>query len=142
MTREEREAFLADVHVGVLSVADTDGRPPLAIPMWYSYVPGGELRVVTWKQTRKLRLIRAAGRFSLCVQTESLPYKYVTVEGPVVSIDFPVDPAVRHALAARYVGAQGADAYIASTPDAPTNAVLVRMLPEHWITADFARRWE
>jgi hypothetical protein len=64
----------------------------------------------------------------------------VTVEGPVVSIDSPVDQAVRHALAARYVGAQGADAYIASTPDAPTNAVLVRMLPEHWITADFARR--
>ena len=63
MSTEGREAFLADVHVGVLSVADTDSRPPLTIPIWYSYTPGGELSLVTWKQTRKLRLIRAAGRF-------------------------------------------------------------------------------
>ena len=39
MTVDEREAFLADVHVGVLSV-DEPGRGPLALPIWYRFVDG------------------------------------------------------------------------------------------------------
>jgi nitroimidazol reductase NimA-like FMN-containing flavoprotein (pyridoxamine 5'-phosphate oxidase superfamily) len=39
MTNEEREAFLADVHVAVISVAE-DGHGPLVVPVWYSYEPG------------------------------------------------------------------------------------------------------
>jgi nitroimidazol reductase NimA-like FMN-containing flavoprotein (pyridoxamine 5'-phosphate oxidase superfamily) len=46
MTKEEREAFLADVHVGVISVAE-DGHGPLTVPVWYSYEPGGEVRIIT-----------------------------------------------------------------------------------------------
>ena len=34
MTKEERAAFLADVHVGVLAV-DEPGRGPLSLPIWY-----------------------------------------------------------------------------------------------------------
>jgi nitroimidazol reductase NimA-like FMN-containing flavoprotein (pyridoxamine 5'-phosphate oxidase superfamily) len=40
MTKEEREAFLAAVHVAVISVAE-DGHGPLMVPIWYSYEPGG-----------------------------------------------------------------------------------------------------
>ena len=36
MTPVEREAFLAEVHVAVVTVADDDGRGPLAIPLWYT----------------------------------------------------------------------------------------------------------
>jgi nitroimidazol reductase NimA-like FMN-containing flavoprotein (pyridoxamine 5'-phosphate oxidase superfamily) len=36
MTKAEREAFLADVHVAVLAV-DEPGRGPMAIPVWYLY---------------------------------------------------------------------------------------------------------
>lgn len=46
MTKEEREAFLADVHVAVISVAE-HGRGPLVVPMWYSYEPGGQVRIIT-----------------------------------------------------------------------------------------------
>ena len=52
MTKEEREAFLAAVHVGVISVAE-DGRGPLTVPIWYSYEPGGEVRVITARASRK-----------------------------------------------------------------------------------------
>jgi nitroimidazol reductase NimA-like FMN-containing flavoprotein (pyridoxamine 5'-phosphate oxidase superfamily) len=38
MSREDRERFLAGVHVGVLSVASADGAGPLAVPVWYAYV--------------------------------------------------------------------------------------------------------
>src|SRR6266436_1417632 len=86
MTKEEREAFLADVHVAVISVAE-DGHGPLVVPIWYSYEPGGEVRIITGRTSRKGKLLERAGRFSLCVQTGMLPYKYVSVEGPIVAVE-------------------------------------------------------
>jgi nitroimidazol reductase NimA-like FMN-containing flavoprotein (pyridoxamine 5'-phosphate oxidase superfamily) len=86
MTREEREAFLADVHVGIISILE-EGRGPLTVPVWYAYHPGGDLRVVTGKTSRKGSLLQRAGRFSLCAQVETPPYRYVSVEGPIVAID-------------------------------------------------------
>jgi nitroimidazol reductase NimA-like FMN-containing flavoprotein (pyridoxamine 5'-phosphate oxidase superfamily) len=44
--RGEREAFLADVHVGVLGIGRAD-RAPLPVPVWYGYVPGQDLYFVT-----------------------------------------------------------------------------------------------
>ena len=41
LSKEEREAFLAEPRIGVVSVAGDDGRPPLAVPIWYGYDPGG-----------------------------------------------------------------------------------------------------
>ncbi|MFI5217680.1 MAG: pyridoxamine 5'-phosphate oxidase family protein, partial [Candidatus Limnocylindria bacterium] len=85
MSQPEREAFLADVHVGVISIAEP-GRGPLSAPIWYGYQPGGELWIVTERDSRKGRLLQRAGRFSLCAQSEQPPYKYVSVEGPVTAI--------------------------------------------------------
>jgi hypothetical protein len=86
MTKGERDAFLADIHVAVISVA-ADGHGPLVVPTWYSYEPGGEVRIVTGRESRKGKLLERAGRFSLCVQTETLPDKYVSVEGPIVAVE-------------------------------------------------------
>jgi nitroimidazol reductase NimA-like FMN-containing flavoprotein (pyridoxamine 5'-phosphate oxidase superfamily) len=36
MTPAEREAFLAGLHVGVISLVDA-GRGPLTVPIWYAY---------------------------------------------------------------------------------------------------------
>jgi PPOX class probable F420-dependent enzyme len=135
MSQAEREEFLAAVHVGVLSVATGDGNGPLTVPVWYSYQPGGAVMLSTGSGTRKARAIRAAGRFSLCVQDEQPPYKYVTVEGPAVIGD--VTQAERLALARRYLGVEGGDAYIASSPSAD-GQVAITLTPEHWLTADFS----
>ena len=51
MTAAEREAFLADLHVGVLSIA-REGRAPLSAPIWYDYEPGGEPRKFGYLTTR------------------------------------------------------------------------------------------
>src|SRR5690349_4773581 len=88
MTQAEREAFLADVHIGIFSVAQ-EGRPPLTVPVWYMYEPGGNIRILTARDSRKLALIRQAMAFSLCVQDEEPPYRYVSVEGTVISIERP-----------------------------------------------------
>jgi PPOX class probable F420-dependent enzyme len=135
MSQEEREAFLAGVHVGVLTVVAREGRGPLAIPVWYGYSPGGVVSVTTGATSRKARAIAAAGRFSLCAQDEAPPYKYVTVEGPAVI--GPAELADRAAIARRYLGADGGDAFIAANPSA--DAVVIRMTPEHWQAADFSK---
>jgi PPOX class probable F420-dependent enzyme len=135
MSRAEREAFLAEVHVGVIAVAAGPGRGPLVTPVWYSYQPGGLVSVTTGGSTNKARAIGAAGRFSLCVQDEAPPYKYVTVEGPAV-IE-PADLAERSAIARRYLGPQGGDQFIASNPS--VDDVMIRMTPEHWQAADFSK---
>lgn len=138
MTIQERERFLSDPHVGIISIPE-DGRGPLTVPVWYAYVPGGELRVVTGRTSRKGRLLERAGRFSLCVHTDVTPYRYVSVEGPVVAIEAAdVDRDLR-SLARRYLGVEAGDAYIVATRDDHLDNVLVRMRPERWLTADYGK---
>ena len=87
MTEEEREAFLADVHIGVLSVGAGEGRAPMTMPVWYAYEPGGTLSFFTGtggRRARKSPLIERAGVLTLLVQQETQPYRYVAVEGTVV----------------------------------------------------------
>ena len=42
LSKEEREQFLAEPHIGALSVSAGDKRGPLTVPIWYQYSPGGE----------------------------------------------------------------------------------------------------
>jgi Pyridoxamine 5'-phosphate oxidase len=135
MGAAEREEFLADVRVGVLSAAMGTVGQTLAVPVWYSYQPGGLLTVLTGRRSRKAAAIRAAGRFGLCVQDASPPYRYVNVEGPVVSEE-ELDPAERLAMARRYLGAAGGDRYVADNPDPGRENVAFRMRPEHWLSQD------
>jgi nitroimidazol reductase NimA-like FMN-containing flavoprotein (pyridoxamine 5'-phosphate oxidase superfamily) len=135
MSAAEREEFLAGVHVGVLSAATGKTGRTLAVPVWYSYQPGGLLTVLTGRRSRKAAAMRAAGRFGLCVQDDSPPYRYVSVEGPVVGEE-ELDPAERLAMARRYLGAAGGDRYVTDNPDAQRENVVFRMLPEHWLSQD------
>ena len=112
---------------------------PLTVPVWYSYEPGGEIRIITARRSRKGQLLERAGRFSLCAQTETLPYKYVSVEGPIVTIEEADLERDRRPLARRYLGAEGGDRYIESTRHLVGN-VLVRMRPERWLSVDYAKR--
>jgi nitroimidazol reductase NimA-like FMN-containing flavoprotein (pyridoxamine 5'-phosphate oxidase superfamily) len=140
MTRAEREAFLAGTHVAIVSVAD-GVRGPLTVPVWYRYEPGGVVFFVTAKASRKAGLIRTAGRLSLCVQTETPPYLYVTVEGPARLLGEPDREVDVRAIAHRYLGEQMGEMYLTLTAEqhAPGLNVVVRLDPERWITADFRK---
>jgi PPOX class probable F420-dependent enzyme len=135
MSAAEREEFLAGVRLGVLSVAVGQSGQTLAVPVWYSYQPGGPLTVLTGRRSRKAAAIRAAGRFGLCVQDDRPPYRYVSVEGPVASED-ELDPAERLAMARRYLGAAGGDRYVADNPDPGRENVAFRMRPQYWLSQD------
>ena len=140
MTKQERETFLAGVHIGIISIAE-EGRGPLTVPVWYAYDAGGELRVVTGRESRKGRLLARAGKFSLCAQTETPPYKYVSVEGPIISTQPAEIERDLRPLARRYLGVEMGDRYIEQTRNLPEHAdeVLIRMRPERWLTADYAK---
>lgn len=137
MSEHERQAFLADLHVGVISIERADG-PPLTVPIWYGYEPGGLVWILTGADSVKGRLLQAAQRFSLCAQTEEPPfYKYVSVEGPIVE----VAPADREAdgrpLAHRYFGQELGDLYVANSPD--EGSLRFSMRPERWWSVDYAK---
>jgi nitroimidazol reductase NimA-like FMN-containing flavoprotein (pyridoxamine 5'-phosphate oxidase superfamily) len=132
MNKSDREAFLADLHVGVIAVA-RHGEAPLAAPVWYSYEPGGDAVFVLASTSEKLKLIETTGRASLCVQTETMPYKYITVEGPAVVGD--VDDDIERSLAYRYLGSEIGEVYLAAIAD--TVSRVVRLTPTRWRTVDY-----
>jgi PPOX class probable F420-dependent enzyme len=133
MSKATREAFLADVHVGVFCV-NRDGDAPLATPVWYLYEPGGDVQVIVGESSQKAALVKAAGRASLCAQQEGLPYRFVTVEGPA-TFDT-VDRALQFRMAQRYLGDELAEGYVEQSADHVS--VLVRITPERWRTNDYS----
>jgi nitroimidazol reductase NimA-like FMN-containing flavoprotein (pyridoxamine 5'-phosphate oxidase superfamily) len=138
MTRAEREAFLAETHVGLLAVEDP-GKGPLTVPVWYAYEPGGVIRFVTSEPSRKVRLLRAAGRAGFCAQQETLPYRFVTVEGPVTISEPDVERDIR-AVAIRYLGEKNGKRYLEGFAEVvEEEQVLVTISPESWSSYDSAK---
>ena len=135
-TESERQEFLSELHVGVLSVAAADGRPPASVPIWYDYVPDGDIRVNTGAGTRKAKLIERAGAVTLVVQREEPPYQYVVVEGTVVETTTPTPTEVREVIAIRYLGEEGGREFVRSIEG--QDSVLYTIRPDRWMTADFA----
>ncbi|CDO87464.1 pyridoxamine 5-phosphate oxidase [Mycobacterium triplex] len=135
-TESERQEFLEAKHVGVLSVAADEGRPPASVPIWYDYAPGGNIRINTGASSRKVKLIDRAGVVTLVVQREDPPYQYVVVEGTVVETTRPTPLAVREEIAIRYLGEEGGRAFVSSIENQEN--VLFTVRPDRWITADFS----
>ena len=133
MTTAEREAFLADVHVGILAI-DEPGRGPMALPIWYLF-EDGVVQIGMGGESRKAELLRAAGRATLTVQTEAPPYQYVSVEGPVT-----IEHTQRDDLkmASRYLGPELGQWYADNNPSTSAS-VVVSLTPEHWRTHDFGK---
>ena len=142
MTEQEREAFLAEPRVGVLSVASDDGRPPLTVPIWYSYQPGGDITFFTGtfgQKARKTGLIQRAGAISFSVQHPEFPYRYITVEGSVLGMDQPPSSDQILAIVRRYLPEEDAQGFASSALEqSGPEFVLFTIRPDRWITSDFS----
>jgi nitroimidazol reductase NimA-like FMN-containing flavoprotein (pyridoxamine 5'-phosphate oxidase superfamily) len=133
MTIAEREAFLAEVHVGILAIARPE-RGPLALPIWYQF-RDGVVEIGMSGDSLKATLLREAGRATLTAQTETPPYKYVSIEGPVTVAHEQRDD---FDMASRYLGPELGRWYADNNPSTD-RSVVVRLVPESWITMDFAK---
>lgn len=133
MSDAERDNFLGEVRVAVLAI-ERDGKGPMCAPVWYRYTSGGTFEIAMADASAKAFLLRRAGHASLCIQQESRPYKYVTVEGEVeVS---PMDDATTHDvildIATRYLGTAAGRQYADNFPG--HQEALVTLTPRRWRT--------
>ena len=142
MTEKESQEFLAELRIGVLSVARGGDRSPHTMPVWYAYEPGGSITFFTGTQGRKSRkaeLVRKAGVLSLTVQREDFPYGYVTVEGTVVGEDRPPPAERAFAVASRYLSEEVAQGFVEAEIGHPAGEfVLFTVRPDRWLTFDFS----
>ena len=137
MTTSERKAFLADVHVGVISV-ERDGKAPLSAPIWYAYEPDAdEVWLITAADSLKGRALASAKRFSLVAQTEQPPYAYVSVEGPVTQTRVADREKDSRPMAQRYLGRELGDRYVEGQADGGGSVYVMR--PEVWRTTDYSK---
>jgi hypothetical protein len=140
LTVEERERFLAEPHIGALSVVERPDRGPLTVPIWYQYSPGGELWVLTQPGARKTRAIDAAGRFSLMVQRTEPTIRYVSLEGPVIRTA-PGSAERSREMAARYIPPDKVDDYVEFERTQLGEHMAIYLQPEHWLSADLGPAW-
>jgi nitroimidazol reductase NimA-like FMN-containing flavoprotein (pyridoxamine 5'-phosphate oxidase superfamily) len=140
MSREEREAFLVDLHVGVISIESADG-PPLTVPIWYDYEPDRGVRIITGRDSLKGRALAKAGRFTLCAQTEDPGrYRYVSVSGAVVSVQPADKEGDSRPMARRYLGVESGDLYTEGSSGGDNLTFL--MQPDVWRTVDYGKLGE
>jgi Pyridoxamine 5'-phosphate oxidase len=137
LSREEREQMLAEPHIAALAVdAGSDGaRAPLNVPIWYGYSPGGEVWIMTGRDSRKAELIERAGRFSLMVERIQPSVRYVSIEGPITGIA-PGTHDDLVTISSRYLPPEQVDPYVKIAEADHGPQVVIRMRPEHWLSAD------
>ena len=134
MSAIDRERFLSDLHVGIISIPRAS-KGPLTVPIWYDYQPGGEVWVITDADSIKGKLLTKASRISLCAQTETAPYQYVSVEGP-----FTTRPSTQEellAMAVRYLGEEQGQAYAENSAGGGEGSIVVAIAPETWFSVDY-----
>jgi Pyridoxamine 5'-phosphate oxidase len=131
----ERQQFLAEPHIAALSVFAGADRGPLTVPIWYQYAPGGEAWVITPADSRKARLIEAAGRFTLMVERLEPTVRYVSVEGPVTRTE-PMTDELLWEISARYLPSDKVAGYVEFAKAEPSPQIAIYMRPERWLSAD------
>src|SRR5262245_31121412 len=138
LSEHEQQAFLAERHVAVLSVARNAGGPPLSTPIWYGYEPGGDVTFFTGAAASKLKVIQRAGVVSLTIQREEPPYRFVTIAARLEKIDSPPTADQIFDIAKRYLP-EDAARWMAGA-DAATRGYELAVLtlrPERWQSADY-----
>jgi hypothetical protein len=140
MSIEERQAFLAETRVGIISIPE-EGRGPLTIPVWYGYLPGGDVCVWTSAKSRKAGLLQKTQRISFCVQETTPPnYKYVSIEGPFTIQPVDLERDI-HPMALRYYGSEHGEQLFANITQGEgwKDDLLVCIKPERWLTVDYSK---
>lgn len=135
LSKDERERFLAEPHIGALSVIAGDSRGPLTLPIWYQYTPGGEPWVLTGAGSRKAQLIEEAGHFSLMVERTEPTVRYVAVDGAVSRIEPGTDEQVVE-MTNRYLSGDAAERYLEFARNNLGPHAAIFMKPQHWLSAD------
>lgn len=124
---DEQRAFLSyGTRTGKLATVRKDGRPHI-IPIWF-VLDGDALIFTTGESSVKAANMRRDARVCLCVDDETPPYAYITVEG-IASWSSDLNEMLHWAtrIAARYMGEDLAEVY--GKRNAAPGEILVRVQP-------------
>jgi PPOX class probable F420-dependent enzyme len=129
MTDIEVRNFLQHgTYTGKLATVRKDSRPHIA-PIWFVLDDNGhDIIFTTWHESIKAKTIRNNPKVSLCVDDQTPPFSFVTVEGIAEIINEP-NNILKWAtkIAARYMGEENAEKY--GNRNSVKGELLVRIKP-------------
>lgn len=125
-TNEQRAFLLYGTRTGKLATVREDGRPHV-VPIWF-VMDGDTLIFTTGENSVKARNIRRDVRVALCVDDETPPYAFITVEGTAaMSADLGELLHWATRIGRRYMGEDQAEAF--GKRNGVPGEVLVRVTP-------------
>jgi PPOX class probable F420-dependent enzyme len=127
---EQRAFLLYGTRTGKLATVREDGRPHV-VPIWF-VMDGDTLIFTTGENSVKARNIRRDARVALCVDDETPPYAFITVEGTAaMSADLGELLHWATRIGRRYMGEDQAEAF--GKRNGVPGEVLVRVTPTRGI---------
>lgn len=122
LTQPERTTFLTEPGILMrIAVVRADGSP-LVTPIWFIYEDDA-IYFTPREHSEWFTCLRRDPRVALCIDEQALPYRKVLLEGSAELVhDVGNDDEWRELyrrIARRYVGDDGAEAYVTNTIDQP-----------------------
>lgn len=128
-----RQHLLAQPLTPILAI-ERAGHPPIAVPVWHQYSPGGDAWIMVGADSEKAQLLRESGGATLVVQEVQPRTRYAAASCEVVG-EHPATDAERRELAERYLPGAAVEQYLeASAGFGPEVVVVLR--PTAWRAAD------
>lgn len=126
MVEQEVISFLSELHVGILSIPRQD-RAPHSTPVWYQYESDNTIWFLADPNSQKGKLLSVGSKLSFVVQSEDPPYKYVSIEGSVASVDpYDIESDLRP-IARFYLGEEGGDEYVSQSGETTGNRYTIEI---------------
>ena len=117
------EELLKEANICVLATTGPGNRPH-AMPMWYLY-EDGVIIFSTGRGSQKHRNVERNGEVTVVVDRRTPPYYAVMVQG-TAEVGPPLSEELDFKMAARYLGEEGARAYLARREPSSGVSILVR----------------
>ena len=119
-------AFLSEVHIAILAI-HREKRAPHSTPIWYQYEPNDTLWFMADPKTQKGKLMETGTPVSLVVQTETAPYRYVSIAGQISDVAKGDMEQELRPISRRYLGVKGGDEYVASFESWSSNRYTIKI---------------
>ena len=128
LSDEEVRRFLESSKTIIITTNGPGGFPH-AMPMWY-LSDDGDILFASGRKSQKVRNVERTGKATVVIDRRDPPYYAVMIKGSAT-----VEPALSrekmHAMAARYIGEQRAQRYMADRDD--SDSVAIRVRPERFV---------
>ena len=126
MVDQEIASFLSELHVGILSIP-REGRAPHSTPVWYQYESNNTIWFLADSNSQKGKLLSVGAKLSFVVQSEEIPYQYVSMEGLVTDVSRGDVESDLRPIARFYLGEKAGDEYVSQSGETTGNRYIIEI---------------